>query len=190
MPSKAEIYNLALTKLGEANKVVDPDEAPALEAVWPVAIRAVMRAHPWDCVRRRQQIPAEATAPAFGWTAQFPWPTDPECLRPLWVEGQDSGLTWIAEGKKILASSAEPLQLRYIAFIEDPTEWDASLAMAVALLLAHLAAYEICRSRTKEKDLEESYYKWLQDARTVDAQQGTEDEIRQDEFYTFMQGGL
>lgn len=185
MASKTEIFNLALVVLGDAT-VQDPQEdstaAIALNSFYAATVDAVLRAHPWNCAETLAQIAADASAPAFGFDYRYRLPTDPYCLRVRQIADGHPSRKFKVRGRYIHTNQSAPLNLVYTARLTDAADFDALLAQAVAARLAHRVAYRLTQSRTKEADAWEIYKEILAEARSIDGQEGSPDDIAGDEF--------
>ena len=140
---------------------------------------AVLRAYPWNCALARSSLAALAETPAWGYANQFQLPEGPEppyALRVLSINGEvDFALTYKIEGRKILTDVAAPLEILYIARIEDPALFDALLIDAIAARLALDAAYPLSGSVSLAQAMSQAYAEKLAEARQVDAQEGSPD---------------
>lgn len=141
---------------------------------------AVLRAYPWNCAIARAVL-AATDAPAFGYDNKFPLPEGPDpafCLRVLSIDGEvDFGLTYKIEGRNILTDEDAPLEILYIARVEDPAQFDALLVDAIAARLALDAAYPLGGSVSLAEAMSKVYQEKLAEARGVDAQEGSPDEF-------------
>jgi len=122
------------------------------------------RRHRWNFAIKRVALPAEVATPVWGPTRSFPKPVD--CLRVLEVNGFPE---FRIEGDAIVTDQAAPLELRYVARIEDPNLFDVTFAAALA---AHLAL-EICEDVTQSNSKFERMKAWaaetLREAKRLDA---------------------
>lgn len=168
MASEAEIANRALKKLGAASIIEigeDTPEGRALDRATFDQVRdELTRRHRWNFAIKRVALPAEVATPVWGPTRSFPKPVD--CLRVLEVNGFPE---FRIEGDAIVTDQAAPLELRYVARIEDPNLFDVTFAAALA---AHLAL-EICEDVTQSNSKFERMKAWaaetLREAKRLDA---------------------
>ncbi len=142
---------------------------------------AVLRAYPWNCAMARASLAALAQAPAWGYGRQYALPEGPDpayCLRALAINGEvDFGLTYKIEGRRILTDEDAPLEILYIARVEDPSLYDALLTDAIAARLALDAAYPLSGSVSLAQAMGNAYAEKLAEARQVDSQEGTPDAL-------------
>ena len=137
--SQTRIVNRALALLGSAQRVSSITE-PSGAAVTALALfddarDATLAEHPWNFAIRRSSLAANVTAPAFGYAYSFALPGD--CLRWLpWAAQSDDFRRCEQEGGALLADTPGPLNIRYIARIEDVALWSAGFTEAVAWKLA------------------------------------------------------
>jgi hypothetical protein len=153
--SKTELFNLALTELGQ-DRCISPDDdterVRALKANFDFVRDAVMSEHPWRFSLLRTTLPALAAAPAFGWARQFELPET--CLKLVqvgddWVFYSAQHRTFQLEGSNILTDEEAPLQVRYVQRVENIGLWPALFSMAVAYRLASLVAKKVTGSNTE-----------------------------------------
>ncbi len=154
MTSSVDIANYALNKIGASNIISFTEDSKAARIVnqrYDAARDAVFRAHPWNCLIRRAELAASATAPTFGYTKQYTLPTDPYCLRLLsfWnsnvnneIAAYDSQIMYKVEGRKIL-SNEDTCKIVYVGRIEDTESYDSMLSSTIASALAAETAYAI-----------------------------------------------
>lgn len=164
MASNVEIANRALGQLA-ANKITDLEEdspeARKINRVFVQVRDALLRRHNWHFATTRVSLPAEVSVPVWGYTRSYPLP--PDCLKVREVNGSP---TFSLErspsggGRAILSNDAPPLQIRYIARIEDPNEFD----VAFAELFAARLAQECCRDVTGSTALAEELKSWAREA--------------------------
>ena len=139
--------------------------------------RDELRKHRWNFALARVVLAPDATAPAFDYLYQFTLPSN--CLRVLRPATAD--LDWQIEGRKILSNYSAVMQLRYIADIEDVTQWDASFYNVVAGALAVDICERLTQSNSKKQELIAQYTEDVRMARRVDAfESGPEDSADDD----------
>lgn len=193
--SVVAICNRALDLLG-ANPIasLEDDAAAArwLARNWTAARDATLAAYPWNCAMRRAVLAADAAAPAWGHARAFTLPEGPEsatvpayCLRARAVLGgwpEPGGAPWKVEGRKILTDLTAPLYVRYTARVEDPAQFDAELADALALRLAADAAVAITGNAELAKAMRDAFAGVLRAARLSDAQEDTPEDATADDW--------
>jgi hypothetical protein len=168
------IANLAASKIGEDDQLRSPDDdnhlSRTVRAVWDLQRRAALRDHSWNFAMRRAQLAAEAleTAP-IGWQSSFPIPAD--CVRLIEVLGWALGRDYQREGGAILADSAGPVVIRYIADVEEPALWDDLFVEAFACRIAVQIADRITGDRGRKADAWDGYRAALKEAKRVDARE-------------------
>lgn len=178
MTSKVAIVNRALTKLGATRIVALTDntkEAREMAATFDIVRDSELRKNRWSFSIKRAQLAADVTAPLFEYSHRFLLPSD--YLRGLMVgefwPGLDmsdyrtgpAGQDWAIESGYILFNSAGPLNLRYLARVEDTALWDASFVEAFACKLAVETCEAITQSSEKRQLAQQEYGEALQAAR-------------------------
>lgn len=166
--SEVQICSNALLLLGAQpiNSFDDEfDRAVLVSNLWPNALEAILRAHPWNCAIRRVALAPDAVAPAFEWPYAFTLPGD--CLRILTIGEEGEFPSYTLEGRKIL-SDENPLKLRFVYRNEDIPSWDSLLVQAAEAYMAMTCAYPITKSASMFQAMTALWAEKLKGARTVD----------------------
>lgn len=174
--------NSALQRVGATTIMSLLDNSPearACSVAYDSNRRDELRKHPWNFAVTRVVLAPDATAPAFDYEYQFTLPTD--CLRILRPSQYD--LDWKIEGRKILSNYDNPLYLRYIADITDPTLWDASFYNVMAASLAADICERLTQSNTKKQLLMQEYMDAVRIARRMDAFESGPEESSDDSWW-------
>lgn len=161
--SKTQLANLALARIGE-NSIIDindttNDAARQCKLHLEPVVREVARRHKWNFLKKRAQLPANTTGPAFEWEYSYTQPTD--CVRVVKVNGYDSTSDYIQdlyeiEGRDIL-TNAEECKISYIAYTDDVTIFDPLFDRAVVTLLASYLASIIAGDLQKATTLRQEF---------------------------------
>jgi len=176
MATQVEICNLALIRIGQS-KIVgmgeDSKAADLLNNIWALIVDEVLRDHTWNFAVRREQITAEVTAPAWGFTYEYLQPVD--CLRVLGID-DNLEISYRVEGLSIFTDEDSPINLKYIGRIEDTNQWDAKFVNTLAWRLAQEVAYPLAAGTKMIQLTHEAYIMALAEAKTVDSQEnGSQD---------------
>lgn len=167
MPSEVDICNLALQRLGAKTITALTDDSTAAREcnrVYAHARDSELRAHPWSFARKRAELAASATAPAFGYANQYPLPSDFLRLLPTTLQ-----LDFQIESGHIMTDDAAPLQVIYIYQVTNPNDFDQ---LFVDLLVARIArdlAEKITQSNTKISTAQSLYEEMKKEARRINA---------------------
>jgi len=178
--SIVSICNIALIALGESAIVSlqDPYKRAILcNARYDQVRREVLRAHPWNCAKRRAQLAANATAPAFGFSAAFPLPGDYIRLAELpdWDDPK-----YAVEDGQLLGDFTAPLNLIYIYDLQDPTRFDPLLVAALGYALAAELAEPLCQDTSKQQSMLKLLQGKLDLAKLVSSQENSSPEFDDD----------
>lgn len=174
--SDVSISNLALQKLGAARIVSlaeDSPQARECNACYEAMRDLELRKHRWSFAITRVALAADVTAPAFGPAKYFTLPAD--FLRLLEPDSSENynTLDWRIEtnsgSKKIATDSSSPLNIRYVARIEDPAQFDAAFVEALACRMAIQMCEKLTQSNTKMQAVAEQYKDAIREARRVNA---------------------
>lgn len=170
--SDVTIGNLALQKLGAVritSLTDDSRNARSINAAYEQIRNRELRRYLWSFAKSRASLAASAIAPDFDFDYAYPVPTD--FLRLILPP--DNRLDWVIErhqGRRaILTNDAGPLQVRYVALVTDPTEFDPLFAEAFACALAWHCCEEITQSNQKKADISAEYKDAIRAARQTNA---------------------
>jgi hypothetical protein len=196
MTSTVDIANYALNSLG-ANNISSFEEnskpARLINQRFDSVRDSVFRAHPWNCLLRRAELPKESESPAFGYANQFTLPTNPYCLRVLEFSNgtlsypQDNmfnntgGPVFVIEGRKLLSDEGIA-KIKYVSRVTDPQEYDANLIDTLAAAIAFEVSYAITGSNTVKQMMAAEYSDKLKQAAFVDATEGAPQRLEASEF--------
>lgn len=200
MASRVELANWALDKVGEQPiiSLSDPQKgARVTERMFDKVRDRELRARKWSFSIKRVQLAPDVDVPVYGYGSQFTLPSD--CLRVLSIFNFDIGpnmsdynsgmsQTYVIEGRKILYGRpipggpppSFPMPLRYIAKIEDTTQWDASFCEVFACRLAMEIAETITQSDSKFQKVSAQYQEALGAAKRANALELPSDTIADD----------
>ena len=175
--SDVSIANSALSKIGAGSIIALTDDTPAGRAVlarYAVVRDAELTRHVWRFSVKRASLAALVSTPVFGYSYEYQLPDD--CLRVLVVgqsapgldmtdirDGVDT-LDYTIEGRKILTEYGAPLYLRYVARIDDPTQFDYSFAEALASRLGYELTTVLSDSTSRKEAAWADYQSALRDA--------------------------
>ena len=177
--SAVERCNAALRRFGDRTITALTDNSPqarACNARFDAVRDGLLRAHPWNFAIKRIGLAADDEAPAWGFTKAYTLPED--CLRVLRIENdEDASIVWKIEGRKILTDEDAPLNIQYLARIEDVTQWDALFAETFSAALAVEIAAALSESESIVRRLAEQAERAVREARRNDALEGTSDEL-------------
>jgi hypothetical protein len=180
--SAVDACNSALQRVGAASILSLTDNSPEARAcalAYDSNRRDELRKHSWNFTIKRAVLSPDTTAPAFDYLYAFTLPTD--CLRVL--RPPTSDLDWQIEGRKILTNDGAVLNLRYLADVEDTTQWDASFYNVMAASLAVDICEKLTQSNTKKQQLNTEYKEAVADARKVDAFEGGPQDAADDDWW-------
>lgn len=152
----------------------ETDRATLVSNLWPNALEAILRSHPWNRATKRVSLAADVAAPDFDYARQFTLPSD--CMRVLSVGLKGQPQTYELEGRKIL-SDEEIIYLRYVWKNDDIASWDALLVQAAEAYMAMTCAYPITKSASMFDMMANLWKLKRQEARTIDGQENPPEEI-------------
>lgn len=194
MASDVGICNAALQKLGAdriASLAENSRNARSCAAAYERLRQAELRAHPWSFAISREQLAADATAPAFGRARAFPLPSDFLRLLAPYPEQNLNSLDWVIEShagaKCVMTNDSAPLNVRYIQDVTDANRMDPLFREVLATAMALDMCEEITQSNTKKAGLKADYKDLIREARRVNAIEKTSEQPPDDEWLTVRQ---
>ena len=170
MASIVGICNGALNQLGATTILSlseDSKNARLCNSRYTQVRDALFRSHPWNCLQKRVQIAADATAPAWGFTYAYTLPAD--CLRLLKILDYDSN--YKVEGRKILSNTSS-MKILYVARVTDPNEYDELLRETLSASLGADIAFGVTSNNQTASNMYNLFKEKLKDARFVDSTEG------------------
>jgi len=193
MPSVVDICNEAMDLLGAAtitSLTENSKEARLCNRRFDTVRDAVLRAHNWNVAIFRATLAKDGTSPAFGFTNQFPLPTDPYCLRvvSLHTSNVDNDISpydvqamFKIEGRNVLTDEGT-CNIIYVGRVTDTEQFDSLLSSTIAHRLASETAYAITGSTSVSQQIFQLYQQRLTEARSMDAIEGKPDRIITEDF--------
>jgi len=177
MASEVQICNVALSKLGEDSITALSEDSKAGRAcnlIYADTRDNLLRAHPWNFAVTRQSLARLTTTPTYEFSYEYQLPTD--CLKVLNLDPEGDDVTFKVEGRKVLTDEATA-NILYVARITDPTIFDSLFIEVLSAKLAAELAVTLTESITLADFLHQKYEKALSEARGMDAQEGTPNNI-------------
>ena len=170
MASVVGICNGALNQLGATTILSlseDSKNARLCNSRYTQVRDALFRSHPWNCLQKRVQIAADATAPAWGFKNAYTLPAD--CLRLLKILDYDSN--YKVEGRKILSNTSS-MKILYVGRVTDPNEYDELLRETLSASLGADIAFGVTSNNQTASNMYNLFKEKLRDARFVDSTEG------------------
>jgi hypothetical protein len=168
MASKAAIFNMALTLLGQ-DPISDPDGTGTAETacrqVYDICRKALLEQHPWNFALTRANLDKESTNPAFEYSSAFGLPTD--CLRIVQVY---SPASYYKEEAGLILSDDTTMKLVYVKDEQDTSVFPPLFVQMLATDIALLAEYKITNQASMQQMLTMKRQELLIKAKMVDAQ--------------------
>ena len=177
MVTKTDIANNALAYLSSGSIISigddDDDKSRVIRSVFDTVAKEVIRSHRWSCCIKRETLSKLSESPtvegSYGYAHRYQLPSD--SLRFLDLNGEpwaDKSRAFDINGRELHTDEAVA-HIRYVAYIEDTTQWDVMLAEAVAIKLAMRIARRITKDGISAESLYKYYREVLAQAQKVDA---------------------
>lgn len=184
-PSEVELGNVALGHLGCRPITSFTDgtaEANAVRLHYYNARDELIQSYIWDFCIANVAIAADVTPPVFDRANKFPLPADwMRTLRPF-PESNTYSIDWIVQAGAIYTNQEAPLNLRYVAQINDATRFSPLFRKALALDLAAKMSEALTQSEKKKDSLLAQYKDAINEAKRVQAIQAVPAEQPTDEW--------
>jgi hypothetical protein len=150
MASKTDVINFGLIALGEdrvSNADTDSSKpARVMSEIYDVTRDAMVALYPWNFATKRASIAASLSSPAWGYSKEYPSPSDFMTL--LYIKDVSD---FSIEQGGILCDAPAPLYIKYIARITDESLFDPIFVKALGLQLALSACEALTQSATKKQ---------------------------------------
>lgn len=183
--SKVGIINTAAGLIGSDGIAALPSDADlnsqqvAKFARWALRLydqqyEATLSLWPWNDARRRYQLPAHGTPPAFGHSAQYE--LDPAILKVVGV--RNYGNPWEREGRFILHSGGATINVITIDLVPEE-QLNAVTANLVSARLAQACAIAMAESAAKQARCVEAAKTALNEALNADNWEGSSEQLLQ-----------
>jgi hypothetical protein len=185
--SNVSIANRALQKLGAkriSSLTQDHPNARSMNAAFERVRDAELRRYDWSFAIARASIAADASGPTWGDWNRYTLPND--FLRLLRDDESGANVDWKIEGLYILTADDAPLEIRYIARIEDPAYYDALFLEALAGRLALETCKESTDSTVDKESIKNDYDRDIAEARRVGAIEKPAQEFPEDDWHAAM----
>jgi len=189
--SNVEICNIALTGLG-ANNIMDltenTEEARKCNVLFENLRDEMLEGHLWNfAIKRSSDLALSATSPEWEFTNKYQLPTD--CLRvlktnfesPIQSTNRRNDRVWKVEQGYLLTDEGS-VKIQYIAKVTDPTQQLRAFQTALAARLEAELAFSILQSASIAEAKWKLYEMKLRNAKALDAQEGTPDDVMADEW--------
>jgi hypothetical protein len=187
--SKVAIANRALQKLG-AKRIEaltqDHPNARSMSAAFDLVRDAEIRRYRWGFAIKRKSIAADGDETTWGEWKRYSLPNDYLAI----IRDDESGQTvdWRieagedGEGVFIVTATESPLEIRYIARIEDPNYYDPLFIEAFACKLALETCEEITQSTSKKESIRGDYDAAIAEAKKQGAYEQPAQDFPEDDW--------
>lgn len=177
MTSAVSICSNALLRLGDKpiSSFQDSSKAATLCAnLYPEMRDELLRAHPWNCARKRAMLAPLSAKPAFDYPYQFQLPAD--WLRTIQIGPKDCPYTYTQEGRVILAWTTA-LPIVYVFQNTNEQSWDASFVGTLTAAMASVLAYPITQSASMAQTMDTKFQGVFKAAKSVNGQDADEETL-------------
>lgn len=169
--SNVGIANEALSLLGSSRKLESLDQdhpnARTLNAAFDRTRRSLIRRYEWAFAKARASIAADPDQTVWGEHNRYSLPGD--FLRLTRDNETGFSVDWKIEGQFIVTDDDAPLEIIYIADVEDPNAQDALFREAFANRLAFVTCKEITGSTDLHRVLNKDYDDVIAEAKLANA---------------------
>lgn len=152
------IANRALQKLGSErieSLTEDSPNARTMNAAYALTRDAELRRYRWGFSIKRVSIAQDPADTAWGNWSRFGLPGD--YLKLIRDDETGQEVDWRIEGLYIVTADSAPLNIRYVARIEDPNFYDSLFIEALASKLAMETCWEVTQSNSRKQDAKDDY---------------------------------
>lgn len=184
--SEVDICNRAIQKVGGQPITSLSDSSSSARAVnrcYEMLRDAELRSNNWNFAIKRTSLAASVTAPSWGFSKQYPLPSDflrlisirdhygvSETIGTLGQNEVDYSIeSGDGDARSILTNSSSPIYIRYVARVENTGLFDPLFSEALASKIAMEIVEEITNSNSKKQTLIEEYKMIIKQARYCDS---------------------
>lgn len=189
MATSISICSAALLQFGKspiASFEEPGDLARLCSNLYPSERDSILRENDWNCSIKRDVLAPMATAPVFGFSAQFQLPGD--FLRMVsigdYLVGTPYCQAFKVEGRRVLAD-ATVLPIVYV-YRSPEADWDSKLVELMTARMLWKLAYPVTQSTSLRDELKDEYQALAKAARAIDAQENPSQELSDD--FTLING--
>lgn len=187
--SAVEVCNLALDLLKQdaiASITAPTTGTESICARWYDHVRrATLRKHPWNFAATRDTVTANATAPAFGYSAAFDLPNDFIRLLTIGDDAIDDlqGKYQLEDGQLLFSYSTDSaLKIRYVYDFTDVAHMDPLFIDVLAAEIALRIAYKVTGSDDATTRITEHLKLIAPEAYAIDGQERPPQRIQRSKF--------
>ena len=190
MATEVSICANALRRLGDdpiVSLTDDTERARLCNAFYSEARDDVLRSHPWNFAITRQQLSQLSATPLYQYSYQYALPTDPFCLRVLEMEYSDYvfKIEHLAGTGRVLLTDEGTAKIIYIARITDTAQFDPLFIDTLTAKMSVDLAYPVTGSVQLQQNMQKLFESKLREARSVDGQEGFQDDLVSPTFTDF-----
>ena len=181
--SKVAIANGALQRLGAKrieSLTQDHPNARTMNAAYEPVRRALLRKYDWGFAIARDSIAADGTGPVWGDWDRYTKPNN--FIRLLRDNESGQAVDWKIEGNYILSADGSPLEIRYIADIDDPNLYDSLFIEALECALAERCCEEVTGSTSKASKMKKDFDGAIDEAKRIGAIEQPAQDFPEDEW--------
>jgi hypothetical protein len=137
----------------------------------------LLYSHPWNFAAVRIEIAKTANTPPFGYQYEYALPQD--VLRVLGVSDNEAGEIKYqieynpTDGNRVLLTDESSMKILYIRTVSDVTQFSPMFGEALSMRLAMDLAMPLVQSTTQAEFWANAYTRWVAQARSFDAQEGS-----------------
>ena len=178
--SSTSICNLAISWVA-GNRITSLADDQSTEASlcrenYDSSRLAVLEEREWTFALKRKVLNPLATAPVFGFSAQFKLPAD--CLKVAEVKDpRGNDVNYVVEEDMILCNEAE-LNVRYTFDLDNTVKFSQLFTEALAAHVASKIALPLSKNRTLMADMITLYDDHLERAISTDSLQGSREKLK------------
>lgn len=184
--SNVAIANGALQRLGAKrieSLTQDHPNARSMNAAFERVRQRLLRRYDWCFAVSRASIAADADGPTWGDWNRYSLPND--YLRLVRDDESGTAVDWKIEGRYILSGDDAPLEIRYIADVTDPNQFDAIFVEAFECKLALETCEEITGSTAKRAGVQADYDDAIAEGKKTGAFEKAAQEFPEDDWTTY-----
>lgn len=178
MSSPVTICNSALIHAGDeliVSLTEDNKRARFCNHQYPIVRDELLESHYWNFAMARADLAELPGNPVFGFNKAFQLPAD--CLRVK--STHEVNARFKIEGRTLL-TNLDTVSILYISNLTDEANFSRVFREALATRLASVIAFGLSQKVSLSQELYRKHLQYLKDARSIDGQEGDQDDLQAD----------
>jgi hypothetical protein len=174
--TKEQRVNLALTRLGETQRIISLTEesplATLVNSIYDLSVEDAIGRYNWSAATFRASLAQLAEAPLYEYAYRYALPTDPRLVRLLTINDSEVEVPHRVENNTLLTDCGE-VNITYLGFIEEPGNYGYYLGDSISWTLVKNLTYVLTGDKALQQQYREEAEAKILENQALDGQQST-----------------